>query len=150
MISNEFNVFLAFVLIGIIISFIFDFFRILRCVYKTPDFVTILEDIAFWLISGIILLLGIFVLNDGNIRGYLFIGLFSGVCLYIVFISKNIINIGTKILNLFNKSVLIPICKVINFLIQMFYNMIKVFTKLFKKIKNDFFLVKKIKKVKDL
>ncbi len=150
MISNEFSVFLAFVLIGIIISFIFDFFRILRCVYKTPDFVTILEDIAFWLISGIILLLGIFVLNDGNIRGYLFIGLFSGVCLYIVFISKNIINIGTKILNLFNKSVLIPICKVINFLIQMFYNMIKVFTKLFKKIKNDFFLVKKIKKVKDL
>ena len=145
MISNEFSVFLAFVLIGIIISFIFDFFRILRCVYKTPDFVTILEDIAFWLISGIILLLGIFVLNDGNIRGYLFIGLFSGV-----FISKNIINIGTKILNLFNKSVLIPICKVINFLIQMFYNMIKVFTKLFKKIKNDFFLVKKIKKVKDL
>lgn len=143
MISNEFSVFLAFVLIGIIISFIFDFFRILRCVYKTPDFVTILEDIAFWLISGIILLLGIFVLNDGNIRGYLFIGLFSGVCLYIVFISKNIINIGTKILNLFNKSVLIPICKVINFLIQMFYNMIKVFTKLFKKIKNDFFLVKK-------
>lgn len=150
MISNEFSVFLAFVLIGIIISFIFDFFRILRCVYKTPDFVTILEDIAFWLISGIILLLGIFVLNDGNIRGYLFIGLFSGVCLYIVFISKNIINIGTKILNLFNKSVLIPICKVMHFIIQMFYNMIKVLIKLLKKIKNDFFHIKKLKKVKDL
>ena len=85
MISNEFNVFLAFVLIGIIISFIFDFFRILRCVYKTPDFITILEDVAFWLISGIILLLGIFVLNDGNIRAYLFLGLFSGICVYIVF-----------------------------------------------------------------
>ena len=68
MILNEFSIFLAFVLIGIIISFIFDFFRILRRVYKTPDFITILEDIAFWLISGIILLLGIFVLNNGNIR----------------------------------------------------------------------------------
>lgn len=150
MISNEFNVFLAFVLIGIIISFIFDFFRILRCVYKTPDFITILEDVAFWLVSGIILLLGIFVLNNGNIRGYLFLGLFSGICIYIVFISKNIMKAGTKILNLINKSIVIPICKVINSIVQMFFNMIKFLIKLFKKIKNDFFPIKKLKKVKDL
>ncbi len=150
MISNEFNVFLAFVLIGIIISFIFDFFRILRCVYKTPDFITILEDVAFWLISGIILLLGIFVLNDGNIRAYLFLGLFSGICVYIVFISKNIMKAGTKILNLFNKNVFNPIYRVINSIIQIFFNMIKHLIKLLKKIKNDFSIIKKSKKVKDL
>lgn len=150
MISNEFNVFLSFVLIGIIISFIFDFFRILRCVYKTPDCVTILEDIAFWLISGIILLLGIFVLNDGNIRAYLFLGLFSGICLYIVFISKNIMKVGTKILNLFNKKLFIPIYRLINSIVQMFFNIIKVLIKLLKKIKNDFFVIKKSKSLKEL
>lgn len=138
MISNEFNIFLAFVLIGIIISFIFDFFRILRCVYKTPDFITILEDIAFWLISGIILLLGIFVLNDGNIRTYLFLGLFSGICVYIVFISKNVMKAGTKILNLFDKNVFNPICRMVNSIIQIFFNMIKLLIKLLKKIKFDF------------
>ena len=47
MMSNEFNVFLSFVLIGLIIGFLFDFFRILSRSYKTPDVVTIIEDIIF-------------------------------------------------------------------------------------------------------
>ena len=82
MIGKEFNVFLVFVLIGLIISVLFDIFRILRRVYKTPDFVTIIEDIAFWIISGTILLSGIFIINEGKIRAYLFIGLFAGILLY--------------------------------------------------------------------
>ena len=51
MIYTEFNIFLAFILIGLIIGFLFDFFRILRRTYKTPDFITIIEDIVFWLVS---------------------------------------------------------------------------------------------------
>lgn len=146
MIFSEFSVFLAFVLIGIVISFIFDFFRILRRVYKTPDFITILEDIAFWLISGIILLLGIFVLNDGNIRAYLFLGLFSGICIYIVFISKTIMKIGTNIFQIFNKVFVIPIYKGYTFIIQIFFNAIKSLFNAVKKIKIDFFPNKKLKK----
>ena len=111
MINNEFSVFLAFILIGIIISFLFDFFRILRRVYQTPDFLTIIEDIAFWIISGIILLSGIFILNEGNIRAYLFIGLFTGILFYIITLSKTITKIGSKILQTLNKIIFAPISK---------------------------------------
>lgn len=146
MILNDFSIFLAFVLIGIIISFIFDFFRILRRVYKTPDFITILEDIAFWLISGIILLLGIFVLNNGNIRAYLFLGLFSGICIYIIFISKTIIKIGTNIFQIFNKVFVIPIYRGYMFIIQLLSKKLKFLFSKTKKIKIDFFPNKKTKK----
>jgi len=145
MISNQFNVFLAFVLIGIIISFVFDFFRILRRVYNTPDFITILEDITFWLISGIILLLGIFILNKGKIRAYLFLGLFSGICIYIVFISKIVMNIGINFLKLLNKSFFVPMCKSFKFINQLFLNLSKFLIKISKKVKIKCFQSKKIK-----
>ena len=99
MIYTEFNIFLAFILIGLIIGFLFDFFRILRRTYKTPDFITIIEDIVFWLVSGIILLLGIFILNEGKIRAYLFLGLFLGI------IVKYVGKILKKLLQAFIKRV---------------------------------------------
>ena len=98
MIYTEFNIFLAFILIGLIIGFLFDFFRILLRTYKTPDFITIIEDIVFWLVSGIILLLGIFILNEGKIRAYLFLGLFLGIIVYTMIFSRGVVKIGTKIL----------------------------------------------------
>ena len=129
MIGKEFNVFLVFVLIGLIISFLFDIFRILRRVYKTPDFVTIIEDIAFWIISGTILLSGIFIINEGKIRAYLFIGLFAGILLYIITISKFTLKIGITSLETLNKLVLKPIFNFLQILAQ------KVL-KLFKFLKN--------------
>ena len=112
MINSEFNVFLAFILIGIIISFLFDFFRILRRVYKTPDFITIIQDIAFWIISGIILLSGIFILNEGKIRAYLFIGILAGILFYIITLSKFITNMGTKLLTVLNKIIIVPVSNI--------------------------------------
>lgn len=143
MINKEFNIFLAFVLIGIIISFLFDVFRILRKVYKTPDFITIIEDIAFWIISGILLLSGIFILNEGKIRAYLFIGLFSGILLYIITLSKFTLRIGTFSLKKINKILFTPIMKFLQFLT-------KTTIKILKRIKNIFistnFKIKNIKK----
>jgi len=112
MINSEFNVFLAFILIGIIISFLFDFFRILRRLYKTPDFITIIQDIAFWIISGIILLYGIFILNEGKIRAYLFIGILAGILFYIITLSKFITNMGTKLLTVLNKIIIVPVSNI--------------------------------------
>ncbi len=143
MISKEFTIFLAFILIGLIISFLFDFFRILRRVYKTPDFVTLIEDIAFWIISGIILLSGIFILNEGKIRAFLFIGLFTGILLYIITISKYFIKIGTISLKTIHKIIFMPVLNFINIILN---SLLKV-SNLFKKFINSTFSnVKKIKK----
>ncbi len=132
MINSDFNVFCAFILIGFLIGFIFDFFRILRKVYKTSNFVTVIEDITFWLISGTILLIGIFILNGGKIRAFLFIGIVIGLFLYISVISKYIIKIGVNFLNFINKVILNPATKIIGnilYLLQKIVYNIKEFAK---------------------
>ena len=126
MINNEFYVFIAFILIGLLIGFVFDFFRILRKVYKTPDFITVLEDITFWVISGTILLVGIFILNGGKIRTFLFMGIVIGLLLYISFMSKFIVKYGIKIFKIVNYVIVCPIEKIIRkilfFLQKIVYN----------------------------
>lgn len=146
MINNEFSIFLAFILIGIIISFLFDFFRILRRVYQTPDFITIIQDIAFWIISGIILLSGIFILNEGKIRAYLFIGILVGILFYIITLSKAITNIGTKILTILNKIIIGPIINIFHMILTLTIKSIIALKNKIKNIKFDFIPKKKIKK----
>ena len=144
--NNEFNIFLAFILIGIIISFLFDFFRILRRVYKTPDFITIIQDIAFWLISGIILLSGIFILNEGKIRAFLFLGIFIGIIFYIVTLSKTVVKFGISILKIINKILFIPISNLVKFSLKILLKLINFLKNLTKKINFDFIPKKKVKK----
>lgn len=146
MMNNEFNVFLSFVLIGLIIGFLFDFFRILRRSYKTPDAVTIIEDIIFWITSGILILLGIFVLNEGKIRAYLFLGLIAGIFLYIAIISKYVITVGVKFFNIFNKIFLAPLQKATKTIIKVIRKLIKILINILKKVKIDLFLDKNNKK----
>lgn len=146
MIASEFSIFLSFILIGIIISFLFDFFRILRRVYQTPDFLTIIEDITFWIISGIILLSGIFILNEGKIRAYLFIGIFTGILLYMITLSKIITRLGTKILEKLNQIIFMPICKIINIFLKILIKMIKILKNSCNSLKIDLISKKKIKK----
>ena len=145
-ISSEFNVFLVFILIGMAIGFLFDLFRILRRVYKTPDFITILQDIVFWIISGIIILLGIFVLNEGKIRAYIFFGIFIGISLYIATISKLVIKFGVIILNFLNKILLSPIKKAYKLIVSSLFKLTNILKNRLKKIKIDTFRHKKLGK----
>ena len=118
----------------------------MRRSYKTPDVVTIIEDIIFWITSGILILLGIFVLNEGKIRAYLFLGLIAGIFLYIAVISKYVMKIGVEFFNIFNKIFIIPLQKTTKILINVIGKLIKILIKVLKKIKIDLFLDKNNKK----
>ena len=96
---SQAHMFLIFILNGIIIAFIFDLFRISRKTFKTPDWITYVEDILFWLISCIILAYSIYTYNNGEIRFYMFIGLIIGGLTYIITLSKYIIKIFSTIIN---------------------------------------------------
>ena len=98
MITNQAYIFMIFILIGIIIGVIFDFFRVLRKTIKTKDIITYIEDIIFCLLTGIILLYSIFNFNNGEIRIYMFIALILGIITYILTISKYFIKINVFIL----------------------------------------------------
>ena len=75
-IAEQTQIFIIFVIVGIIISFLFDIFRILRKVYKFSNMLIYMQDILFWLLTGIIILQAIFKFNSGDIRIFLFLGIF--------------------------------------------------------------------------
>jgi spore cortex biosynthesis protein YabQ len=124
MVINQASLFLIFVINGIIIGLVFDIFRILRKSFKTSDIITTIEDILFWIITGIIILYSIFVFNNGEIRFFMFIGIFLGVILYILLLSNYIIKVSVKIIFLAKKIVAF-IFKIIIFPVRSTYKIIK-------------------------
>ena len=90
-------VFSAFIVTGVIIGILFDVFRILRRTFKTSDFITYIEDIAFWILTSIILIYSIFVFNNRELRIYTFIGLLLGLLIYLLLLSKLFIKVNVKI-----------------------------------------------------
>lgn len=94
MITNQAYTFIIFVIVGICIGVLFDFFRILRKAFNTKDFITYIEDILFCILTGIILLYSIFKFNSGEIRLYIFIGILFGVIIYMLSISKFFVKIN--------------------------------------------------------
>jgi len=65
-----------------IIAFIYDAFRIKRRAVKTSALVTYIEDIIYWIIVSIIMFAVVYYSNEGEIRGYLFLGTILGAVLY--------------------------------------------------------------------
>lgn len=103
LVTSQAHIFLIFVINGILIAFIFDIFRITRKSFKTPDWVTYVEDILFWLITCIILAYSIYKYNNGEIRLFMFIATLIGSIIYILTISKYIIKMSVRIINILKK-----------------------------------------------
>ena len=131
-IAEQTQIFIIFVIVGIIISFLFDIFRILRKVYKFSNMLIYMQDILFWLLTGIIILQAIFKFNSGDIRIFLFLGIFFGLFIYISIFSIYVIKIGSFILKLINTLIRklinvfkVPICKILDFMIKYYRNLRK-------------------------
>ncbi len=120
---NQAYLFLIFILNGILIGGLFDVFRILRRSFNTPNFVTYIEDVMFWIISALIVMYTLFVFNNGQFRAYIFIGIFLGITIYMLFFSKFIVNISVKII-LFMKKIALVIFKVLSYPISILYKFI--------------------------
>ena len=74
MITNQVYVFLWSIVIGAILTLIFDFFRLLRRHKESRDFIVYIQDIFFWIIVALVIILSAFITNSGELRGYMFIG----------------------------------------------------------------------------
>ena len=102
-IHNQIYSLLIFTITGILIGIIFDIFRVIRKTFKTPDFITYIEDLIFWMITGVLLLFTIFKFNNGEIRSYIFVGLGVGIIIYLLAISKLFIKVNVIIISFFKK-----------------------------------------------
>ena len=108
MAQNQAYLFLVFSLTGVVIGILFDFFRILRKTIKTSNLITYIEDILFWILTGLLILYNIWYFNNGEIRVFLFWGIILGVLIYMSTLSSIVIKTFTKILKTIIKVLELP------------------------------------------
>lgn len=104
------QIFIFFFIIGIIIGILFDIFKVLRKTFKTSDFVTFIEDLIFLFLSGNLIISGILKLNSGEVRFFLFLGIFFGILSYILTISNLCVIILYTFVRTCKKILKYPIC----------------------------------------
>lgn len=135
MAQDQAYIFLVFSLTGIVIGFLFDFFRILRRTIKTPNIITNIEDMLFWILSGILILYNIWYFNSGEIRIYIFFAIILGILVYMSVLSSAIIQIFSKVLQIIIKIVELPIKKIITINRTLITKISTIFIKNLKKVK---------------
>lgn len=109
MIQSEVYTFLWSILIGVILAFIFDLFRISRRKGTTNVFVVCIQDVLYFFILAFIIIMSAFFINDGELRGYMVLGYALGAIFYLLLFSKMIIKFFSTIfdfIELCNKKVL--------------------------------------------
>lgn len=145
--ANQAYLFLLFIANGILIGIVFDIFRILRKSFKTSDFITYIEDILFWMVTGLITLYFLFTFNNGEIRFYIFIGITLGIVIYMLSISKYFIQISVRIITVIK----VILAKVITIILYPLKLILKIGKKvIFRPISFVFINVRKIFKKSSL
>lgn len=134
--ANQAYSFLIFLINGFGIGIIFDIFRILRKSFKTSDFITYIEDILFWVLSGILTLYTIIVFNDGKIRLYILLAIIIGVIIYTLTISRLFIKFSVSVIDSIKKA----ISKVLNIIAYPIKIIFKFLKKVFLKPINFLFI----------
>lgn len=137
MAQNQAYLFFVFSLTGVTIGVLFDFFRILRRTIKTSNIITYIEDVLFWILSGLLVLYNIWYFNSGEIRIYMFLGIILGVLIYMSTLSNILIKIFSKILQVIIKVLKLPFKTIISIFRKIttaIVTIFTIFTKFFKKI----------------
>lgn len=89
---NQTNSFLFLIVAGLVISLVYDFFRIKRIIFGSGKLSIFFEDFLFWFIAGAILIAIVYYKSNGEFRLYMLVGLVFGILFYVLLFSKNFIN----------------------------------------------------------
>lgn len=116
MAENQAYLFICFALVWIIIGIVFYLFIILRKTFKTKDLITYIEDIFFWIITGIIIIYSMYKFCDGELRLFMIIGIILGAILYLITISEYVIKISVYIINILKRILYFPLKIVFKFI----------------------------------
>lgn len=100
-VNNQSLIFFVFTLDGVIIGLLFDFFRIVRKTFKIADVLTYIQDISFWILTGLIFLYSMYKFCDGELRFFMLLGVLLGVLIYIFTLSRLIMKFAVFVINLF-------------------------------------------------
>ena len=112
----EISFFLYSLFYGAVCFFAYDILRCFRRVFIHNTFWIAVEDLAFWMVAGILLFLMVFEQNSGSYRVSLGLGVFCGIFLWyflfdhwivagLTWIFKTVKNIIWKVFSFFGKPV---------------------------------------------
>jgi len=87
-VTRELIIFFYFILGGMMGGIFFDLLRITRRNRRIGDIVVYLEDIIFWLLLGAGVIWLSYVTDAGQIRIYMIAGLFLGMIIYFLTLTK--------------------------------------------------------------
>ena len=146
MAKNQAYLFSIFTLVGILIGVLFDSFRVLRKSFKTNDIITYIEDIVFWIFTGIIIIFSMYQFCDGQLRFFMIMGIIIGTTIYMLTVSKYIIKLLLLIINVLKVIIIYP-AKIIKKVIfsPVFFICINIKKIVKKRQKNRGFFIKKEK-----
>ncbi len=125
MIAEQVYIFLYAILAGAAAAFLYDILRIKRRAIKTGVIFVSLEDILYWLIAAVLLFVTVYYSNNGQMRGFIFIGNAIGVILYETLLSNIVIKSSITIINIV-KIILRFIWKVISYPFKLLYKIISI------------------------
>lgn len=132
-VANQVYTFLYSVIGGAVIAFIYDVFRIKRKAIKTKSLIIQLEDLLYWIIVSIVMFAVIYYSNEGEIRGFIFIGTVLGVILYVTLLSNIIMKVSLFILKIISR-ILRAIWIVVSFPFRLIIKILSIPIKLLVKI----------------
>ena len=99
-VSTQAIIFIQSVAGGMLIAFIYDLFRIKRKTIRTRTISLYIEDFIFWILVALVMFGVVYRSNDGEVRGYIFLGTLIGVILYMLLLSRIVIRVSTKLIRL--------------------------------------------------
>ena len=113
--STQAMIFLTTIIIGLIIGFVYDLFRIFRKIIPHTNAVTYLEDALYWIFMAIMVFYVMLNKNSGEIRFFSILGLFLGMITYfftlsLLFMKVSLLIVGfiKKIIRLVIEIILMP------------------------------------------
>lgn len=100
--------------VGALITFTYDWLRILRRVIPHKQMAVSAEDLFFWLIWGVAVFLWMYRISNGGMRWYAVAGAMLGIGLYKKLLSGPFVKISAGVL----EKVLKILCRVLAFLLR--------------------------------
>ena len=98
-VKNQASLLLDSVFVGMIITALYDVFRLFRRIVKHARVVRDMEDLIFWIVSGFIIFSLVYSRNDGNIRWFIIAGVSLGMYIYYIAFGRFLVKYTAKYIN---------------------------------------------------
>ncbi len=92
-------------ILGIVLGFVYDIFRILRMIVNSKNISIFIQDVLYFIISGIVTFWFVLNFNSGDSRFYILVGEAIGWILYHLTVGNLIYKCSNKLVNSFKSKI---------------------------------------------